>query len=118
MLLHNGTRKLNKKLSSRDKITKFSHSKAVLQLIYFILLSGCANQLTPGGGAVDTVPPKIVDVYPTNGTTNFKEGYIQFDFSKYIDKQTLKNTLFISPAIDGDLDFNWTGTSVKITFPT
>ncbi len=83
-----------------------------------LLLSGCANQLPPGGGAVDTVPPKIVDVYPANGTTNFNGDYVQFDFSKYIDKSTLKNALFISPAIEGDMNFDWTGTSVKISFPS
>ncbi len=83
-----------------------------------LLLSGCANQLPPDGGAVDTVPPKIADVYPANGTTNFKGDYVQFDFSKYVDKSTLKNALFISPAIEGDLNFDWTGTSVKISFPS
>ncbi len=84
---------------------------------FLLLLSGCANQLPPGGGPPDKTPPKIVDVYPANGTTNFSGDYVQFDFSKYIDKSTLKNALFISPAIEGDMNFDWTGTSVKISFP-
>ena len=82
-----------------------------------LLLSNCANQLPPGGGAVDTIPPKIIDVYPLNGTTNFSDDYIELDFSKYIEKRTLKDALFISPAIEGDMQFDWTGTSVKIYFP-
>ncbi len=82
-----------------------------------MLFSKCANQLPPGGGAIDTIPPKIVDVYPINGTTKFSDDHIEFDFSKYIEKRTLKDALFISPAIEGDLQFDWTGTSVKIYFP-
>lgn len=82
-----------------------------------ILLAGCANQLPPGGGPVDTVPPKIIEGYPQTGTTNFSGDYMKFKFSKYIDKQTLKSAMFISPAIEGELDYDWTGTSVKIKFP-
>jgi len=82
-----------------------------------MILTGCANQLPPPGGPVDLVPPKILKVYPESGTTNFKDDYIEFNFSKYIDKQTLNSSLFISPAIEGNLDFDWTGTTVRITFP-
>ncbi len=80
-------------------------------------MSNCANQLPPGGGAIDFVPPKIVDTYPLNGTTNFSDDHIEFDFSKYIEKRTLKDAMFVSPAIEGDMQFDWTGTSVKIYFP-
>lgn len=88
-------------------------------LIFFLglFLSNCANQLPPGGGAIDFVPPKIVDTYPLNGTTNFSDDHIEFDFSKYIEKRTLKDAMFVSPAIEGDMQFDWTGTSVKIYFP-
>ncbi|MGA7720799.1 MAG: Ig-like domain-containing protein [Ignavibacteriaceae bacterium] len=82
-----------------------------------MILTGCANQLPPSGGPVDLVPPKILKAYPETGATNFPDNYMELNFSKYIDKQTLKSSLFISPAVEGDLDFDWTGTSVKITFP-
>ncbi len=81
------------------------------------ILSGCANQLPPGGGAIDTVPPKIVKVTPADGTTNFSGGHFELEFSKYVDKRTLKDALFISPAVEGDLEFDWTGTTVDVTFP-
>ena len=82
-----------------------------------IVLSGCANQLAPGGGGVDTTPPEITEVYPENGTLNFSEKYIEFTFSEYVDKRTFKDALFISPAIDGDLETSWTNTTVKVRFP-
>ncbi len=86
-------------------------------ILQVIILAGCANQLPPSGGPPDLVPPKIVKAYPESGTTNYSGDYLEFNFSKYIDKQTLQGSLFISPAVEGDLDFDWTGTSVRITFP-
>ncbi len=81
------------------------------------MLSDCANQLPPGGGEIDTIPPKIVEVYPENGTTNFHDEYIEFTFSEYVDKRTVKDALFISPAINGDLELDWSGKSVRVYFP-
>jgi hypothetical protein len=88
-----------------------------LLLITGLILSGCANQLPPRGGPMDKVPPQIVEAYPASGTTNFSDDHIEFVFSKYIDKRTLQDALFISPAIEGQLQFDWTGTSVTINFP-
>jgi Bacterial Ig-like domain len=83
-----------------------------------LLLPGCANQLPPGGGEIDKIPPKIIETYPENGTTNFKDDYIEFTFSEYVDKRTVKDALFISPAVDGDLELDWSGKTVRINFPS
>ena len=85
-----------------------------LTLLFF---SGCANQLPPGGGEVDSIPPEIIFSYPENGTTNFEGDYIEFEFSEYVDKRSFKEAIFISPAIDEQLEINWSGTSVEIGFP-
>jgi|YelNatPaOPRAMG01_1025707.scaffolds.fasta_scaffold00174_48 archaellin len=93
--------------------------KEIIYFFYFIfalLLSNCANQLPPGGGAVDLVPPKIENVFPQNGTTNFNKNYIEINFSKFINKLSLPNSIFISPSIDGPFDYDWTNKSVKISF--
>lgn len=87
------------------------------ELLLLVLISACANQLPPGGGDIDKTPPEIVDVYPANGTTNFNDNHIELEFSEYITKSSLNDVLFISPAINGKLDFNWTGKSVDINFP-
>ncbi len=94
-------------------------SKVNLLLYLFVLLffSRCANQLPPGGGPVDKTPPRIVNVYPENGTINFNDDHFTLDFSEYVDKRTVKDALFISPAIEGELETDWTGTSVDVTFP-
>lgn len=86
-------------------------------LLLGLLLSGCANQLPPGGGEIDKIPPKIVETYPENETTNYDEDYIEFTFSEYVDKRTVKDALFISPAVEGDLELDWSGKSVRVYFP-
>ncbi|MBU0472602.1 MAG: Ig-like domain-containing protein [Bacteroidetes bacterium] len=90
-------------------------SKYLLILTIGVALIKCANQQTPPGGPKDTIPPKIINVFPANGTLNFTEDYLEIDFSEYVEKLSLLDALFISPEIK-NLDYSWTGTSVKITF--
>ena len=96
-------------------------TKQSLKVLFFfsqlLFLWGCANQLPPGGGEVDKIPPEIISSYPENGTTNFKDDFIEFEFSEYVDKRSFKDALFISPTIEGQLEISWTGKSVEITFP-
>lgn len=76
----------------------------------------CANQLPPGGGEVDLIPPEIVEVYPEPGTVMFDEDYFEIEFSEYVDKRSVKEAIFISPYIEEGLEYSWTGTSLTATF--
>jgi hypothetical protein len=91
--------------------------KYILLGLLGLILSDCANQLPPGGGEVDRIPPRVIETYPENGTTNFHDDYIEFTFSEYVEKRTVKDAIFISPAIEGELELDWTGTSVQVNFP-
>ncbi len=86
-------------------------------VVFLIMYWQCANQMPPSGGGIDLVPPRIVNTYPLNGTLNYHKDYVEFEFSKYMQNRTLEQALFISPAIKGDLKFDWSGKSVKISFP-
>ncbi len=99
-----------------DKFTKVKLK--YLTVVFLVISWQCANQLPPGGGGVDLVPPKIEKAYPPNGTTNYKENYFELDFSKYVQKRSVQDAIFISPAIDGELNFDWSGTSVRVYFPS
>ncbi len=85
--------------------------------MFLFIFSNCANQLPPGGGEVDKIPPKIIETYPADGTTNFNDDYFEIGFSEYVDKRSVKDAIFISPAIDGNLEFNWSGKYVRVYFP-
>jgi len=91
------------------------HLKYFSFIISVLLIAKCANQQPPPGGPKDTEPPKILDVYPTNGTLNYHQDSFEITFSEYIEKLSLLEALFISPEIN-NLEYNWTGTSVEITF--
>jgi hypothetical protein len=86
-------------------------------LILGLLLSDCANQLPPGGGDIDRVPPVITEISPPDGTTNYKENYFELTFSKYVEKRSLKDAIFISPTIKGNIELDWSGHSVRVIFP-
>ena len=92
--------------------------KNILLIITGLLISNCANQLPPGGGEIDKIPPKITEVYPPNGTINFKDDYFELEFSEYVERRSLQDAIFISPAIQGALDLDWSGKSVRVNFPS
>lgn len=87
--------------------------------LFFILIAfaGCANQLPPGGGEVDKTPPVIIESFPLNGSTNFRDDYVELTFSEYVDKRSLRDAIFISPSFEGIPEFDWSGMTVRIYFP-
>lgn len=92
--------------------------KNILLLFTCLILSDCANQLPPGGGEIDKTPPKIINVYPSDGTTNFKDNYFELEFSEYVERRSLQDAIFISPSLQGSLELDWSGKSVRVNFPS
>ena len=82
----------------------------------FALLSGCAGQRLPEGGPIDTTVPEILEVYPFPNTTNFDGQHITLVFSKYVDRRSVEESIFISPYVR-DIEFDWSGKEVDINFP-
>jgi hypothetical protein len=95
----------------------YKNLKNIFILLISFLLSTCANQLPPGGGEVDTIPPEIVEYYPQDGTTNYDEDYFEIGFSEYVDKRSAQDAIFISPAIEGEIEYDWSGKSLRVYFP-
>ena len=75
----------------------------------------CANQQPPGGGPRDLAPPTITETEPENGTTNVSPKTITIRFDKYVDKRTVQDALFISPALKHKPVFSWSGKTLEIT---
>jgi len=88
-----------------------------LFLVVCCLVWRCATQIYPSGGPVDTVPPTIVSTYPEPNTTHFTDNKIILEFSEYVERRSVEESIFISPYVGGELEFNWSGKEVEITFP-
>ena len=88
----------------------------ILIILTFIFINSCAHQLPPGGGELDKIPPEVVEIYPLDGTINYDDNYFEIEFSEYVDRRSFKDALFISPNIEGRLNYEWTGTSISVEF--
>ncbi|MCR4418425.1 MAG: Ig-like domain-containing protein [Ignavibacteria bacterium] len=82
-----------------------------------LIFSGCANQLPPGGGPVDRKSPEVIRTFPENGTINFNKNYVEFEFSEYINKRSLMNSIFISPYLSDEVEQKWSGRKLRLIFP-
>jgi hypothetical protein len=85
-------------------------------LAFFSFFSGCANQLPPGGGEEDKEPPKIVTQNPLPNSLNYNGNSITLEFDKYVDRRSLQDAFLISPPMGGDINYDWSGKEVEITF--
>ncbi len=84
-------------------------------LLSSLLVFGCAGQIEPGGGPIDTEPPAIVRTVPDSAAIHVRTPMVELDFSKYVDRLSVQQSIFVSPYA-GQLEFDWSGTSVRITF--
>lgn len=91
-------------------------SELVLFVGILLTLVGCANQMAPTGGEVDKIPPEIIESHPKNRTTNYSDSFIELQFSEYVDKLSVQNAVFISPALQYGLTYDWSGKNVAIKF--
>lgn len=60
----------------------------------------CAQVVPLSGGDKDILPPKEVESFPKNGTTNFTAKEIVIEFDEFIKTQNLNSQLIISPFME------------------
>lgn len=82
--------------------------------LWLWLFSGCAVQQYPNGGPKDMIPPSVIGSSVQSGTTQFNEKEIEFEFSEYMDKNSVRNSLFISPSVKNNYDLKWDGRFVRL----
>ena len=75
------------------------YATSIIGVLLFLLPSGCANVRLPGGGPKDTLPPKIIELYPPNASFFFKDNQIVLKFDKEIDIHDLYNQLLVTPRL-------------------
>ncbi len=86
-------------------------SGAVLAAFFW----GCAGQVPPGGGPVDTIPPRIIRTMPDTNSVRVSVHSITLGFSEYVNRRSVEESIFISPYV-GELEFEWDGKEVTARF--
>ncbi len=76
----------------------------------------CAGQQPPPGGPVDTTSPAIIRTLPDTNATNIRPESIELEFSEYVDRRSVEESIFLSPYA-GKPEFDWSGTTLNIRFP-
>ena len=84
-------------------------------VVSFFLMYGCAGERPPEGGPVDTTPPEITEVYPPPNTTEYSSTRISLEFSKYVDRRSVEESIFLSPYVK-DIEYDWSGREVELDF--
>jgi hypothetical protein len=70
-----------------------------LVMLVLYVAGSCANITQPTGGPKDTIPPVLIRTIPDNQSLNYKEDFIELEFSEYLKLSNLKNELVITPRI-------------------
>ncbi|MFH5831915.1 Ig-like domain-containing protein [Halalkalibaculum sp. DA3122] len=83
-------------------------------LVY--LAGGCATPTSPSGGEPDQEGPRIIQIQPEPGTTNFGGREIEISFSEFVERSSLREAIVIEPDIGLDYSLDWGRKSVAIEF--
>ena len=65
-------------------------------LVLGLLTLRCAGQIPPGGGSTDTVPPAVIRTIPDTNAVRVKPDRIELEFSEYVDRQSVEESIFIA----------------------
>jgi uncharacterized protein (DUF2141 family) len=76
------------------------------------LLFGCAGQVAPSGGPLDTTPPSVIYTEPDTNAVRVNTQTLEIEFDKYVDRRSVEESIFISPYV-GALEFDWSGRTVR-----
>jgi len=91
--------------------------KRIFHFFLLLLLSGCANRVTPTGGDKDVKPPQLLVAVPADKTVNFKSKEIRLYFDEYVQLVDLPGQLLISPLTSKMPVVKFSKKSIVITLP-
>ena len=85
--------------------TKFAYAQFLFITFSFIfyisLLTGCANIIPPSGGPRDSLPPVLIQAFPSLNTTNFTGNKITLTFDEFVEVKSPQENLLVSPLPKG-----------------
>ena len=81
-----------------------------------VLITGCANIVTPSGGDKDTTPPKILELVPENQSLNFSSKSFVISFDEFVQLNDISSQLIVSPPLKSLPEFIVKGKNVVVKF--
>ena len=85
-----------------------------VMMISFVLVHACANVVSPTGGPIDEVPPRVVRSTPPNFSTNFDDDEIRIFFDEFIRLHNVRQQLLVSPPLEKTPEVRVRGRSIII----
>ncbi len=89
-----------------------------LSILFLMLTCSCANIKAPIGGPEDVKAPTVKKMMPLNNSINFKEKTITLTFDENVDASKVKETIIISPLIEGNYTVQNRKKNVVLNFDT
>ena len=90
--------------------------RALVWLVFALMLAACANMGRPDGGARDELPPEFVSSNPAPGTTGVKRGRISVLFNENIQLEDAFSKVVVSPAQKQPPAVNANGKRLTVEF--
>lgn len=86
--------------------------------ITLLFIAGCARQSSPSGGPKDTIPPRLLTANPKNEQINFNGNTIELEFDEFLNLNSPKDQVIITPSIGKDYKISSKRNKVTIDLNT
>ena len=86
----------------------------MMMLVGLVLLTRCANVVTPTGGPKDVTPPRVTEARPANHSTGFDGRKIELAFDEYIVLDNASQNVLFSPPLTTKPDIKLSNKTVVI----
>ena len=87
-------------------------------LLSIIFLCSCASVMSPSGGDIDTIPPKLEKTLPSELINLSPEQNITLFFNEYIQEESLKKAFEIFPNVNEKIQYEYKGDRVVVRLPS
>ena len=95
------------------------HTTILFRLFFIataLLLSRCANPVSPQGGTKDIKPPEVTACTPPIFSTRFKGNSFRIDFNEFITLKNPATEVYISPPLKTPIDTRLRGKFLVVKF--
>ena len=77
--------------------SRIYHPLLLLPVFLSIIIYGCANRMSPGGGPYDDTPPRLIQATPAENALQVKTKKITLLFDEYVQIKDVSSKVIISP---------------------